>query len=403
MRIVDVNEFYSPTGGGVRTYVDRKIEVLAAMGHELIVLAPGREDRIEERPGGGAVHYIRAPGMPFDANYGLFWDAEPLHRRLDALDPDVVENCSPWRAAWIVAGWQGRAIRSFFMHNDNLEAYAKRWFKPVASGERIERAFSWYDRYLGRCLAGYDTVVTNGPSLTRRLRGRGVRVDATMALGIERAHFSPGLRDQGLRAALLQQCGLPSEARLLLGVGRHHPEKRWPTVIDAVHRAGTQVPVGLVILGQGMDTKTLEKHIGDNPHIRLFRPVYDRRRLATIMASADAYIHGCDTETFGLVPAEALASGTPLIVPDGGGTAEIADPLFAEVYERRDARSCADAILRMLARDRAIVRRAAAVAAPRVRSDEEHVADLVAHYRAVIAARDQADGQARNQAGRRSA
>jgi alpha-1,6-mannosyltransferase len=393
MRIVDVNEFYSPTGGGVRTYVDRKIEVLAAMGHELIVLAPGREDRIEERPGGGAVHYIKAPGMPFDANYGLFWDAEPLHRRLDALDPDVVENCSPWRAAWIVAGWQGRAIRSFFMHNDNLEAYAKRWFKPVASGERIERAFSWYDRYLGRCLAGYDTVVTNGPSLTRRLRGRGVRVDATMALGIERAHFSPGLRDEGLRAALLQQCGLPPEARLLLGVGRHHPEKRWPTVIDAVHRAGTQVPVGLVILGQGMDTKTLEKHIGDNPHIRLFRPVYDRRRLATIMASADAYIHGCDTETFGLVPAEALASGTPLIVPDGGGTAEIADPLFAEVYERRDARSCADAILRMLARDRAIVRRAAAVAAPRVRSDEEHVADLVAHYRAVIAARDQADGQ----------
>ncbi|MEY1660507.1 hypothetical protein AB7669_31415, partial [Pseudomonas aeruginosa] len=84
MRIVDVNEIYSPTGGGVRTYIDRKIEVLASMGHELIVLAPGREDRIEERPGGGAIHYIKAPGMPFDSNYGLFWDAEPIHRRLDA-------------------------------------------------------------------------------------------------------------------------------------------------------------------------------------------------------------------------------------------------------------------------------------------------------------------------------
>ncbi|MCU6454593.1 glycosyltransferase [Sphingomonas sp. A2-49] len=389
MRIVDVNEFYSPTGGGVRTYVDRKIEVLAAMGHELIVLAPGREDRIEERPGGGAVHYIKAPGMPFDANYGLFWDAEPLHRRLDALDPDVVENCSPWRAAWIVADWRGRAIRSFFLHNDNLEAYPKRWFKPVASAPRIERAFSWYDRYLARCFDRFDTVVTNGPSLTRQLSARGLHVDATMPLGIERAHFSPSLRDEGLRAALLQQCGLPPHAQLLLGVGRHHPEKRWPTVIDAVHRAGTQAPVGLVILGQGMDTKTLEKHIGDTPHIRLFQPVYDRRRLATIMASADAYIHGCGTETFGLVPAEALASGTPLIVPDGGGTAEIADPLFAEVYVQRDAHSCADAILRMLARERAIVRRAAAVAAASVRSDEEHAADLVAHYAAVIAAKDQ--------------
>ncbi|MEH3160023.1 MAG: glycosyltransferase [Sphingomonas taxi] len=390
MRIVDVNEFYSPTGGGVRTYVDRKIEVLAAMGHELIVLAPGREDRIEERPGGGAVHYIRAPGMPFDANYGLFWDAAPLYQRLDALDPDVVENCSPWRAAWIVAGWQGRAIRSFFLHNDNVEAYPKRWLKPLASGSRIERAFSWYDRYLGRCFDRFDTVVTNGPSLTKQLAARGVRVDATMPLGIERAHFSPALRDESLRAALLQQCGLPADAHLLLGVGRHHPEKRWPTVIDAVRRVGTQAPVGLVILGQGMDTKTLERHIGDNPHIRLFRPVYDRHRLATIMASADFYVHGCGTETFGLVPAEALASGTPLIVPDGGGTAEIADPMFAEVYTQRDAHSCADAILRMLARDRGIVRRAAGVAAGKVRTDEEHAADLVAHYAAVIARKDQA-------------
>jgi alpha-1,6-mannosyltransferase len=106
------------------------------------------------------------------------------------------------------------------------------------------------------------------------------------------------------------------------------------------------------------------------------------------MASADVYIHGCGTETFGLVPAEALASGTPLIVPDGGGTAEIADPLFAEVYAQRDAHSCADAIQRMLARDRAIVRRAARVASATVRNDEEHAADLVAHYAAAITARD---------------
>lgn len=396
MRIVDVNEIYSPTGGGVRTYIDRKIEVLAGMGHELIVLAPGREDRVEERPGGGAVHYIKAAGMPFDANYGLFWDAEPLHRRLDALDPDVVENCSPWKSAWIVAQWRGRAIRSYFMHNDNLEAYPKRWFKQLASGKRIERAFSWYDRYLGHCLDQFDTVVTNGPSLTRQLAQRGVHVDATMPLGIERAHFSPDLRDESLRTALLQQCGLPPHAHLLLGVGRHHPEKRWPTVIDAVQCVGAQAPVGLVILGQGMDTKTLERHIGDNPHIRLFKPVYDRRRLATIMASADAYIHGCGTETFGLVPAEALASGTPLIVPNGGGTAEIADPRYAEVYEQRDARSCADAILRLLARDRPMLRRAALVASSRVRTDEEHAADLVAHYAAVIAAK--ADQPARRSA-----
>jgi alpha-1,6-mannosyltransferase len=40
MRIVDVNEFYSPTGGGVRTYIDRKMSILAEMGHELILPPP---------------------------------------------------------------------------------------------------------------------------------------------------------------------------------------------------------------------------------------------------------------------------------------------------------------------------------------------------------------------------
>jgi alpha-1,6-mannosyltransferase len=62
--------------------------------------------------------------------------------------------------------------------------------------------------------------------------------------------------------------------------------------------------------------------------------------------------------------------------------------LFAEVYAQRDAHSCADAILRMLARDRAVVRRAAGVAAGKVRTDEQHAAELVAHYADVIARKD---------------
>lgn len=386
MRIVDVNELYSPTGGGVRTYVDRKMAILADMGHELIVVAPGREDREEQRPGGGRIIYRRSPGMPFDKNYGLFWQAEPIHALLDRFDPDVVECCSPWRPAWIVADWQARSgkpvAKSFFMHNDNVEAYAKTWLENVASPERLERAFAWYSRYLQRFLARFDTVVTNGPALTKRLRARGVRVDASMTLGIERRHFSPALRDEGLRAALLDQCGLPPEARLLVGIGRHHREKRWPMVIDAVSRAGATLPVGLVLLGQGMATKALERHVGDSPHIRLFRPVYDRHRLAQIMASADAFIHGSSAEPFGLVAYEALASGLPMIVPDEGGAFEAARPDYAESYRAKDAHACAAAIGRLFARDQNALRRAAA-AAP-VRSDEEHAAALMAHYQDVI-------------------
>lgn len=386
MLIVDVNEFYSPAGGGVRTYIDRKMGIMADMGHELVVIAPGTADAVEERPGGGRIHYVGAPRLPFDSNYGLFWDAAPVHALLDRYRPDVVECSSPWRPAWIVADWQGAALKSFFMHNDNMAAYAQRWLEGVASHDRIERAFAWYARYMARFLDRYDVVVTNGPALEKRLRRRGLRIDAAMPLGIERGHFSPALRDEALRVRLLAQCGLPADALLLLGLGRHHPEKRWPMVIDAVERAGASAPVGLILIGTGIDSKRLEKRAA-SPHVRLFRPVYDRERLARIMASCDALIHGSEAEPFGLVASEAMASGLPLIVPDTGGCAEIADPHSSELYRARDAGSAALAIGRLIGRDRPMLRRAACLAAGRVRSDRQHTTELMDYYAGLIAGR----------------
>lgn len=387
MRIVDVNEFYSPTGGGVRTYIDRKMGILSELGHELIVIAAGKEDAVEERPGGGRIHYVKTRDLPFDKNYGLFWDAAPVTRLLDEMRPDLVETSSPWRPAWIVGQWQGDAAKVFFMHNDNMAAYALRWFEGVASHERIGRAFDWYNRYMRRFLGSYDAVVTNGPALEKRLRARGVHIDAAMPLGIERGHFSPALRDGKLRAALLAQCDLPEHGMLLLGLGRHHPEKRWRVVIDAVERAGADLPVGLVLIGTGVDGRQMEERIAGSPHIRMFRPVYDRERLARIMASCDALIHGSEAEPFGLVASEAMAAGLPLIVPDTGGCAEVADPRTSELYTARDATACADAIRRMAARDPLLLRRAATVASAKVRSDREHAVELMAYYGALVAAK----------------
>jgi alpha-1,6-mannosyltransferase len=380
MRIVDVCEFYSPRGGGVRSYIDRKMALIAEHGHELVVLAPATEDRIEQRPGGGRIIWVKAPAMPFDRNYRMFWDAEPIHAWLDRLRPDIVEASSPWRPAWIVGSWAGEATRIFFLHNDPVVSYPYRWFGPVAPRERIDRMFEWFNRYLRRIAPQYDGVVVCGESLRRRLDERGVGPVACMPLGIDRAAFSPALRDPGLRASLLAECELPESATLLIGVGRHHPEKRWPLVIDAVQAAGAQAPIGLVLIGDGMDRANVERRAGENPHVRLFRPLYDRPQLARLLASADALIHGCEGETFGLVASEALASGLPLIVPDEGGCADISRPDFAELWRANDARAASEAILRMVARDRAAVRSAAAQAALSVRSDRQHVTALLAHY-----------------------
>lgn len=387
MRIVDVNEYYSPTGGGVRTYLDRKMRIMAELGHELIVIAPWDEDRIEDRPDGGRIYWIKSPPLIFDRNYWLFRDDAAIVRLLDQLAPDVVEISSPWRPPWVIGRWQSEALKIFFAHNDNVGAYGYRLFGGIASIDRIEAMFAWYARYFDRFLAGLDAFVTNGPALAKRYRRRGITVDAAMPLGIDRSHFSPDLRDEKLRASMLAQLDLPPEGHLLIGLGRHNWEKRWPVVIDAVEQAGADMPVGLILLGDGMQRSQLERQIAGNQHIRLFRPVYDRERFSRILASADALIHGSDQEPFGLVASEALASGLPLIVPDDGGCAEIADPLFAETYRGGDSRACAAAIRRLFARDQPILRAAARHAAGQVLSDRDHASALIELYAGLIEAK----------------
>jgi len=385
MRIVDVNEYYSPTGGGVRTYLDNKMSIMAELGHELIVIAPGPRDAVEERPGGGRIHWVKSPPLILDRNYCIFVHDEPIWQLLDQLKPDVVETSSPWRPAWTVGWWKGDALKVFFGHNDNIGAYPQRWLDGIATPLQVERSFAGYTRYMGRFLAMYDQFVTNGPALAKRFERRGLTVHASAPLGIERGYFSPDLRDERLRAALLAQCDLPPDARLLLGLGRHHAEKRWPMVIDAVEAAGAEAPIGLVLIGTGPQSNKLAARIAGSPHIRMFRPVYDRIRLSRIMASCDALIHGSDAEPFGLVGLEAVASGIPLVVPDEGGLAEIADPLFAETYAARDARSAAEAILRLFAREPAILRAATVRAAGRVRTDHDHAVALMEHYAQALA------------------
>ena len=45
MRIVDVCSFYTPHGGGVKTYIDQKLRIGPELGAEIVIIVPG-EDQI---------------------------------------------------------------------------------------------------------------------------------------------------------------------------------------------------------------------------------------------------------------------------------------------------------------------------------------------------------------------
>ena len=243
-----------PRGGGVRTYIDRKFEVAAQLGHELFVIAPGPEDRFESRGPGGLIQ-VRTPRLPFDANYHMFWEAAPVHRWLDSLSPDLVEASSPWRGAWIVANWPAPAARAMFMHADPVAIYPQRWLAPVASPERIDQLFDWFWSYLRKLTGRFNAVVAGGLWLARRFEQHGVAAVAGIPLGVDRGLFSPRLRDERLRSELLRACSCPEDAKLALAVGRFHPEKRWPMVIEATSRASADVKTFAMKHVRDLETK----------------------------------------------------------------------------------------------------------------------------------------------------
>lgn len=381
MKIVDVCAFYTPHGGGVKTYIDRKLRVGADHGHEVVVIAPGKKSAVEERPGGGRIIYVESPPLPFDRRYRYFSGEAEVRRLLDAERPDFVEASSPWRTASIVAGWQGDTPRALIMHSDPLAAFPYRWFGAIASRPMIDRQFLWFWNHLQRSSTSFDMVVCANQSFSARLRDGGIPRVRTIPMGIDPNIFSPARRNSAVRRDLLARCGLGEEASLLLGVGRHSAEKRWPMIIDACQRASLDRPIGLVLIGTGRDLARIVRHVGGNPHVHLLAPITDRTMLATVMASGDALIHGCEAETYGLVPAEAAASGLPLIVPDEGGAADLARPDISETFVAGDVQSAADAIRRMQDRDRDPLLRLAARAALSARILDQHFEELFDAYR----------------------
>ncbi|HKY19357.1 MAG TPA: glycosyltransferase [Rhizomicrobium sp.] len=387
MKIVDVCEFYSPTGGGVRRYINQKLALAEKFGHELTIIAPGAETRMEKTRG-GRIAWIKSPHLPFDRNYRMFWGHKAVWRALDELAPDLVEGSSPWRGGWLAARWPGKAVKVFFMHADPVAVYPQTFLGGWLGPERVDRLFGFFWRYLNQLNNQYDAAIVTNPALAERFAGFGLGNIEVAPFGVERRHFSPDFYDATARREMLATCGLDDDASLLIAVGRHHPEKRLRTIIQAVSRAQAHRKIGLYIAGDGFLRASVERWALNARHVYVAGQINDADQLATVMASADALIHGSAAETFGLVLAEALCSGTPLIVPDAGASATFAGPGYAEVYRAGDAADGADAIARLLSGDRAAQSRAALAAADaQVFTVEQHFQKLFEIYARILAER----------------
>jgi len=377
MRIVDVCAFYTPAGGGVRTYIEAKLKAASRAGHEIIVIAPGEREETVRRGPGAFLVTIPSPALPLDRRYRYFHDETAIHRALDAWSPDHVEASSPWSSAAMVGRWHGAASRSLVMHCDPLAAYAYRWLGSLIPTRAIDRLFGRFWQHLRRLDQMFDLVVCANGQLARRLSHGGVGKSETIGMGVENGLFSPVLREPGLRTMALSSIGLPADSILLIAIGRFSAEKRWEMVIRAASRLNPHV--GLLLVGDGPRRSQLERLASRAGNARVIGPLDNRHELARLLASADALVHGCEAETFCMVAAEARASGIPLIVPDDGGAADHLVQGAGFAYRAGSRRSLEDAILHFVEGGPEL-QRARATLHSEVRTMDQHFEQLFARY-----------------------
>jgi alpha-1,6-mannosyltransferase len=383
MRIADVSAFYTPAGGGVRTYVEAKLRAAARFGHEMILIVPGERHEVIRRGPGAVIVTIPSPLLPVDRRYRYFDDEAAIHAALDAWQPDHVEASSPWSSAAMVGRWQGSASRSLVMHADPLAAYAYRWLGGFVPTSMIDSWFGWFWRHLRGLGRMFDSVICANAQLAQRLTDGGVTNVETIRMGVEGGLFSPALRSQAVREQVLCALGLDASATLLVGIGRFSAEKRWDMVLRAIGGAARRHPVGLVLVGDGPKRAKLELLANRTRTAMVLPQITDRQELARLLASADALVHGCEAETFCMVAAEARASGTPLIVPDRGAAVDQLVGGAGTVYRAASEVSLERAIGRFIRRGPEL-QRAAAVRSRLVRTMDEHFADLFARYEELV-------------------
>lgn len=385
MKILDLCEFYSDRGGGVRSYLGKLAHAASAAGHELTIVAPGSKDEVEHLADGAVLHRFKSPPMPYDPTYYFPWRVDVMRELVHAVRPDVMQVSSPFLPALTAATLRKVPLRVYVYHSDPIGCY----LYPKTHGNLPPRladlalAPAW--ALMRAVCNSSDLTVVAGEGLRRQLEEQRCERVHTVPFGITHPEFGPQRHDEELRQQFLGPLAGNDEARLLLITGRLAVDKRQAMVMEGIQQLAKKRPLAVVVLGDGPERPRLEEMARELPHATFLSFTRDRAEYARILASVDALAHGSLCETYGFILAETLCSGTPVVVPNYGAAAAFADPSCSEAYPALGGPSAvADALERVLNRDASAMRDSAVKVAHREPTMDNHFEQLFALYRSEL-------------------
>ncbi len=377
IHIVDTTMFWSPTGGGVRRYLLTKHAWLGRQpGWSHTIAVPVAADSPPAR-GRGATGFDRddsipvvpLPAVPIPASggYRLPLRRHTLADRLAALEPDLIEAGDPFVLGWAaVDAAQRCGVPAVAYCHSNVELMAR-----LFAGRRLAAAAGRAARaYARRVYARFDCVLAPSASMQRHLLEWGVAGAVCQPLGVDTTVFHPARASTAWRERL----GLAPTSRVLVYAGRFAPEKHLDMLAAAVDHLGA--PYTLVAIGAGPRPPS-------GSRVRVLPFMAGSAELAQALASADAFVHAGDQETFGLSLLEAMACGAPVVARLAGGLAELVDDSVGIGVRANDPAIWAEGIAALFESDLG-PRRAAARRRAEAHDWEQVLPRLLLQYRRLL-------------------
>ena len=270
----------------------------------------------------------------------------------DLRDFDVVISSSGAWSKGIVTRLNTKHIA--YLHSPMR--YAWDYHEQYLGELRARGTFNILTRMLMSYLRVWDRQAAERPDMLL-VNSRFTQARVEKYYRRESAVAYPGALDLSLKTKQLVAGAVPAERKNFLVVSRLTRSKKVAPVIEAFNKLGFP----LVIVGDGPEREALEQMA--LPHIRFAGFVSDEE-LAKLYRGARAVIFPSE-EDFGMVAAEALSFGTPVIAYEYGGIREIVSAgVTGEFFHAQTPELIAEGVRRFLGNegtyDRAAIERSVA-------------------------------------------
>lgn len=302
---------YNHIRDGVSLTLNRWVQFLLNQGADVLIFGPAVKKPVLSHNGTLiTVPSVKMPGRP---EYRITTGFPHSQRKeLADFNPDIVHLATPDLLGYKALKWAEKhrkpVVSSYHTHfTSYLKYYHLNILEPLG--------WAYLRWFYQNCKQVYVPTQSMIDELRQNGINRGLRI---WARGVDTKLFHPSKKSEQWR----EKMGFGRDDIVVTFVSRLVWEKNLKLFADVVKKLeNREQSVRSLVVGNGPAMAELEKMLSNT----VFTGFLQGESLAVAYASSDVFFFPSDTETFGNVTLEAMASGLPCVVANASGSRSLVE------------------------------------------------------------------------------